>query len=225
MLGDPARAGRHGHLAVGGLVGRVGQGGAFQVFRIEQLHDVHLGGVDGDGDLIRPRGQFGQQVAGVVAQPQGAFAFAFRGEGNRAADLDDHVRHGFTHAGDQLVELGQALGALAVQLAHVQVQHGGAGLVAIDGLLYLLFHGQGNVFREVFRHPLRAVGRDGDDYLFHVFGVQGIVEELHVVVLGLFVVASRRSEPAGARCVHVRGNQKVLSPMIPARSILRWHGG
>ena len=59
-------------------------------------------------------------------------------EGDRAADLDDHVRHGLAHAGDQLVELGQALAALAVEFAHVQVQHGGAGVVAVDRLLDLL---------------------------------------------------------------------------------------
>ena len=61
-------------------------------------------------------------------------------EGDRAADLDDHVRHGLAHAGDQLVELGQALGALAVELAHVQVQHGGARVVAVHRLLDLRFH-------------------------------------------------------------------------------------
>ena len=41
---------------------------------------------------------------------------------------------------EQLVELRQALGALAVQLAHVHVQHGGAGVVAVHRLLHLLVH-------------------------------------------------------------------------------------
>jgi hypothetical protein len=50
-------------------------------------------------------------------------AVGFGREGDRAADLDDHVRHRGAHAGDQLVELGQALAALAVELAHMQVQH------------------------------------------------------------------------------------------------------
>ncbi|MNP42990.1 hypothetical protein D3C76_1367850 [compost metagenome] len=118
-------------------------------------------------------------MAGVVGQPLGRFAVAFRGEGNRAADLDDHVRHGFAHTGDQLVELGQALGALAVQFTHMQVQDRGAGFIAIDRFLDLLVHGQRDVFREVFRHPFRAVRGHGDDHFFHVFGVQGIVEELH----------------------------------------------
>ncbi|MNR21174.1 hypothetical protein D3C85_1380610 [compost metagenome] len=129
-------------------------------------------------------------MAGVVRQPLGRFTVAFRGEGNRTADLDDHVRHGFTHTSDQLVELGQALGALAVQFTHVQVQYGGAGFVAIDRLLYLLVHGQRNVFREIFRHPLRAVRGHGDDHFFHVFRVQGIVEKLHVLLL-FFCCAAR----------------------------------
>jgi hypothetical protein len=50
------------------------------------------------------------------------------------------------HAGDQLVELGQALAALAVELAHMQVQHGGAGVVAVHRLLDLLFHRDRDVF-------------------------------------------------------------------------------
>ncbi|MCY1371021.1 hypothetical protein D9M69_581480 [compost metagenome] len=61
----------------------------------------------------------------------------------------------------------------------MQVQHGGAGFIAFDRFLDLLIHGQRDVFREVFRHPLRAVRGHGNDYLFHVFRVQGIVEELH----------------------------------------------
>ncbi|MCY1365861.1 hypothetical protein D9M69_527320 [compost metagenome] len=114
-------------------------------------------------------------MAGVVGQPLGGFALALGGEGNGAADLDDHVRHRFTHAGDQLVELGQVLGAGAVQFADVQVEHGGAGLVAINGLLNLFVHGHRDVFGEVGRHPLGAIGRHGDDHFFHVFRVQGIV--------------------------------------------------
>jgi hypothetical protein len=61
-----------------------------------------------------------------------AAAPSVRRERDRAADLDDHLGHRLAHAGDQLVELGQALGTLAVRLAHVQVQHGGAGVSAID---------------------------------------------------------------------------------------------
>ncbi|MNR65488.1 hypothetical protein D3C85_1885450 [compost metagenome] len=59
------------------------------------------------------------------------------------------------------------------------MQHGGAGFIAFDRFLDLLVHGQRDVFREIFRHPFRAVRGHGDDHLFHVFRVQGIVEELH----------------------------------------------
>jgi hypothetical protein len=124
-------------------------------------------------------------VARIVRQPQGGFAIAFRREGNRTADLDDHVRHGFTHTGDQLVEFRQALGTLAVQFAHMQVQDCGAGLITFDRFLHLLVHGQRDVFGEVFGHPFRAVRGHGDNHFFHVFRVQGIVEELHGLLLFL----------------------------------------
>ena len=57
------------------------------------------------------------------------------------------------HAGDQLVELRQALAALAVEFAHMQVQHGGAGVVAIDGLLDLLLHRDRDVLGKVGGQP------------------------------------------------------------------------
>jgi hypothetical protein len=191
VLFHPLRAGRHRHLAVGLLVGWVRQGGAFQVFRIEQLHDVHLRGVDRHRHLVGRRGQVGEHVARVVGQPLGGLALVFRGERDRAAHLDDHVGHRRAHAGNQLVELGQPLGALAVQLAHVQVQHGGAGVVAIHGLLHLFFHRYRDVFRKVFRHPFRAVRRDGDDDLVLVLGVQRIVQKLHgVSPVGVLVLDS-----------------------------------
>jgi hypothetical protein len=111
------------------------------VFRV--IGDVHLRGVDGDRDLVGHGVELGQHVARVVRQPLGGLALALGGEGDGAADLDDHLRHGLAHARDQLVELGQPLAALAVQLAHMQVQHGGAGVVAIHRLLDLLIHRDG----------------------------------------------------------------------------------
>ena len=127
--------------------------------------------------------ELGQHVARVVGQPLGVGAFGLGREGDRAADLDDHVRHGLAHAGDQLVELGQALGALAVELAHVQVQHRGAGVVAVHRLLDLGFHRDRDVLREVGGNPLGAVRRGGDDQLVLVLGEEGAVEEVHVVSL------------------------------------------
>ncbi|MCY1549614.1 hypothetical protein D9M68_857900 [compost metagenome] len=54
----------------------------------------------------------------------------------------------------------------------MQVQHGGAGLVAVHRLLDLLFHGDGDVFGEVGWNPARRIGRGGDDQRLLVFGVQ-----------------------------------------------------
>jgi hypothetical protein len=90
----------------------------------------------------------------VSSDSHGHLAVGLGREADRAADLDDHVGHGLAHAGDQLVELGQALAALAVVLAHVQVQHGGAGVVAVDRLLDLRRHGDRDVLGEVRGNPL-----------------------------------------------------------------------
>jgi hypothetical protein len=98
-----------------------------------------------------------------------------------AAHLDDHVGHGLANAGDQLVELRQALAALAIKFAHVQMQHGGAGVVAVDRLLDLRFHGDRDVFREVADFELGAVGRHRDDEFFLVLGVERSVDEIHDV--------------------------------------------
>ncbi|MCY1365153.1 hypothetical protein D9M69_519870 [compost metagenome] len=118
-------------------------------------------------------------MAGVIGEPFGDVAITLRGEGNRATDLNDHVRHRFTHAGDQLIELGQSLGAFAIELTDMQVKHSGAGVIAINRHLHLLCHGDRDVFREVRRHPLRSVGSNGDDELLLIFRVQGSVEKVH----------------------------------------------
>jgi hypothetical protein len=143
MLLDPARGRGDDHLAVGLVVGGLGHRRAGDVVDLHLLHDVHLRGVDGDGDLVRLGIELGQHVARVVGQPLGVRAFSLGREGDRAADLDDQVRHGLAHAGDQLIELGQALGALAIEFAHVQVQDRGARVVAVHGLLDLRFHRDG----------------------------------------------------------------------------------
>ncbi|MCY1218349.1 hypothetical protein D9M72_302930 [compost metagenome] len=179
----PGRACRNDHFTVGIVRSRIGEGRAFVEFRIDQLHDVHLDGVERYRHLVRFRVQFGQCVSGVVRQPLGSLAIVFRCKRNRAADLNDHVRHRLAHAGDQFVEHGQALGALAIRFAHMQVQHAGACLIAIDGLLDLRFHGHRDVFGEIFRHPLRTVGGHRDHDLVHVLRVQRIIQKLHFVLL------------------------------------------
>jgi hypothetical protein len=176
-----SRAGRDRHLAVGMGQGRIGQRGAGHVRGRHLLDDVHLVGVDGDRHLVGRRLQLGQHVAGVVGQPLGGFALAFRGERDRAAYLQDHLRAGLADAGQQLIELGQALGALAVLFAHVHVQHGGAGVVAVHRLLDLRVHGHRDVLGEIGRHPLGPVGRGGDDQLLHVLDEQRSIDEVHVL--------------------------------------------
>jgi hypothetical protein len=64
--------------------------------------------------------------------------------------------------------------------------HRGAGVVAVDGLLDVFGHTDRNVFREVGGHPLRPIGRAGDDEFFLVFGKQGTIEEVHVLSLFRF---------------------------------------
>ena len=123
--------------------------------------------------------ELGQHVPRVVAEPLGVGAVALGGEGDRAADLQDHVRHGLTQAAEQLVELREPLGALAVELADVDVQHGGAGLVAVDRGLDVLVHRHRQVLAEVVRLPLGAVRRDGDDQLLLDLGEEGVVVEVH----------------------------------------------
>ncbi|MNQ78578.1 hypothetical protein D3C85_934930 [compost metagenome] len=154
-------------------------------------------------------------MAGVVAQPFGDFAVAFRGEGDGAADLQDHLRAGLADAGHQLVGERQALGALAVGFATVHVEHAGAGVVAVDGLLDLRIQGDRDVLEEVGRLPFRPVGSGGDDQFLHVFDKQRTIDKVHGVIL---------SNDVG---VTLDGSldQNGLSPMIAARSILRWQAG
>ena len=179
VLLGPARLRRHRHFLVGVEDRRVFHRGALEVLVLPVLHHVHLRGVDGHGDLVGLGVELGQHVARVVGEPLGGRAFGFGREADRAAHLDDHLGHRVAHAGDQLVELGQALAALAVEFAHVQVQHGGAGVVAVHRLLDLLLHRDRDVLGKVGGHPRRRVGRGRDDQGLLVLGIEGAVEEVH----------------------------------------------
>ena len=106
----------------------------------------------------------------VVAQPFRLSAFAFRRKRDRAADLQHHFRHRRAQAIEHLVEDADALGALAIRFAAMDVQHGCSGVVAIDRLLHLVGEGDRNVFREIARQPLRTVGRHLNHELLLVFG-------------------------------------------------------
>ncbi|KAF7957155.1 hypothetical protein AWV80_01480 [Cupriavidus sp. UYMU48A] len=110
----------------------------------------------------------------IVIQPLGGLAFALGRKRDRTADLQHHLGHGLAQASEQLVELGQPLAALTVGLAHMDVQHGGAGVVAVDRLLDLLVHRDRDIVR-VARDPLGAIRRHLNHELFLVLGQQGVV--------------------------------------------------
>ena len=52
----------------------------------------------------------------------------------------------------------------------MQMQHGRAGVVAVDRLLRLLLPGYRDVLRIVAREPLRPERRDRDDKWLLIFG-------------------------------------------------------
>ncbi|MNT25123.1 hypothetical protein D3C72_1606280 [compost metagenome] len=174
VLLDKTGARGNEHLAEGFIQGRSGARRARQVLRRLELHHVHLVRVDRNGDLVWPGIELRQHVARIVVEPLCRRPFTLRREGNRAADLQDHFRHGFAQPAQQLVEHGQPLRALAVGLAHVHVQHGGAGVIAVDRQLDLLVHRHGDIVG-VARQVLGTVWRHLDDQLILVLWQQGVV--------------------------------------------------
>ena len=129
------------------------------------------------------RVELGEHVPGVVLEPLGVRAVALGRERDRAADLQDHLRHGLAQPAQQLVEHREPLGALAVELTDVDVQHRGAGVPAVHRLLDVLVHGQREVLGEVGRLPLGAVRRGGDDQRVLDLGEEGVVVEVHRCLL------------------------------------------
>ncbi|MCY1558704.1 hypothetical protein D9M68_956620 [compost metagenome] len=97
----------------------------------------------------------------------------------------------------------------------MHVEHAGAGVVAVDGLLDLRIQGDRDVLGEVGRLPFRTVRGGGDDQFLHVFDKQRTIDKVHGVIL---------SNDVG---VTLDGSldQNGLSPMMAARSILRWQAG
>lgn len=49
---------------------------------------------------------------------------------------------------------GQALAAFAIEFANVEVKHGGAGVVAVDGFLDMLFHVDRDILGKALWLPL-----------------------------------------------------------------------
>ena len=68
---------------------------------------------------------------------------------------------------------------VAIGFPDMQMQHGGTGFVTIHRLLDLVFHADGDIFREVGRDPAWCIGRGGDDQWLLVFRIKVTVEEVH----------------------------------------------
>ena len=71
----------------------------------------------------------------------------------------------------------------------MHVQHGGASVVAIDCLLYLLVHADGNVVG-VARQPRGCIGRGLNHQFFLVLGKQRVVKKMHESLLISAVVVA-----------------------------------
>ncbi|MCY1424859.1 hypothetical protein D9M71_406260 [compost metagenome] len=189
--------------------------GALDVVFGQQLADVHLAGVDGDGDLVGLGIEFGEHVAGVVVQPLRCFPFAFRGKRDRAADLQHHLWHGLAQQAKHFVELAQALGAFAGFFADMHMQHRGASVVAVDGFLDLLIHAHRDIVG-IGGGPLRTVGSHLNHQFFLVFREQTVVKKMHVLLRPDLSLLKETSARCGS------GVRRKL-PVTAARLLSSWH--
>ncbi len=83
------------------------------VARHERLRDVPERRAGGHRDAVRLRIELRQHVAGVVVEPFGLGVRRVRRERDRAADLDDHLRHRLPDPREELVVLVEVARALA----------------------------------------------------------------------------------------------------------------
>ena len=166
VLLHKAGVGGHDHVFVGFVQVRKAARHPSKIIVTCMLCDVHLRGVDCHRHLVWTRLQLSQHVARIVGQPFGLTLRAFGCKADGAPHLNDHFRNGFAHTRNQLIEFGQAFAALAIIFTHMQVQHRGPCFVAVNRLLNLLGHGDGNVFRKIRRNPTwRIRGRRDDQGL------------------------------------------------------------
>ena len=117
-------------------------------------------------------------MAGIVIKPFGGGTFGLGGKADRTADLKQHVRHGRAQPVNHLVKPIEIFGAGAVGFADVEVQHGRAGIIAINSLLDLLGKADRNVIA-VLRHKAGRIWRDLNDERILIFRKQTFVEKLH----------------------------------------------
>ena len=131
VLLDPGRTGGNGHFAVGGITLWGAQAGAGQR-RPDICSTTFIWfAVDGDGHLVGLRRQFGEHVAGVVGQPLGDFAIAFR-----AKEIEPPTCRIMSGTRARMpaissLNLDRRLEPFAVEFANVNVNDRGAGVVAI----------------------------------------------------------------------------------------------
>ena len=143
------------------------------------LRDVHHGGADGNRDGFRCWRYFREHVTRIVAQPIDLPVILGVIEGDRAANLDDQFGHGFLEAFHHVIEVLDLRRELSGRgVAHVEVQDGGASVVAIHRRLDLLIPGDGDV-SSVARQPRRPIRCRRDDQGFHVLGIQCVVGIVH----------------------------------------------
>ena len=173
--------GGHDHVAVGVVSGRLRERRAGDVGGHHLLQDVHLRRIDRDGHLVGFRRELGERMARVVGEPLRRGALVLRREGDRAAHLQDHVRHGDAKLAQQLVEARQALGALAVLFAHVRVQDRGARVVAVHRLCTCSLIVTDVLGKSFGIHS--GPWRGGDDEVILVFGEEGSVLKVHFLSL------------------------------------------
>jgi hypothetical protein len=96
---------------------------SFYVLLAHHRDDVPLRGANSDRDHFGFRVQ---HMAGVVIQPLGFRFFGLRREGDRAAHLQDHLRHSFLQKPDEVVVLIEVHRAFpGGWIPYVDVQHGG----------------------------------------------------------------------------------------------------
>ena len=92
VLQVKGRTGVGKHAGVGRDHLRILEMRPFHILLGPHLRDVEHGGADGHRDGLRRRRDFREHVTRVVVQPLGLGAIALGREGDRAADLDDHLR-------------------------------------------------------------------------------------------------------------------------------------
>jgi hypothetical protein len=165
------RAGVSKHAGPSRYLFRILKMCSFNIIWCPHLGDIHHAGADGHRDALRLWRQLGQHVTGIVAQPFGLLSLTLGRKRNRAADLQDHLRHGFLQASEQVVELVKVRGQVpGGRVAHMNVQDRGAGVVAVHRGLDLFIPGDGDVGGVAWQ-PCRRVGCGCDDQRLHGLGV------------------------------------------------------